>query len=362
MNASMRTRFDGFWTWYALAWVPYLAVIVLAFVAGGRDPIHWLLSGALINTVPAAALGVLAVRTSRRLPWRPESPGRFFAVHAALALAYGFLVTGLESALFVALGSWRRGTLTFEMFAPAIALWQFLIAVIVYCAIAGVTCTREVHGRLRAEEERSARARALQAEAELTALRAQLNPHFLFNTLHTLLALVREDSARAEKALEQFGDLLRYSLRVQRETRDEGPFAEEWKFVRDYLALEQLRLGDRLRLRMDVRPETLDCIVPVFCLQPLVENAVRHGIAPQASGGTLAVGARLEDGYVELHVEDDGVGADAETVRASAGMGLRLVRQRIDALHGSGGEVAVDHRAPGEGFAVRVRIPARRPE
>src|SRR5262245_11947028 len=337
MSGRMGLRIARFWTWYALAWVPYLAIIVLAFALGGRDPLPWLVAGALINTVPAAVLGVPAVRICRRLPWTRDSPGRFFALHAALALAYGFLVAGIESALFVALGSWKSGALTFEMFAPAIALWQFLIAIILYCAIVGVTTTVEIQSRLRAEEERSARARALQAEAELTALRAQLNPHFLFNTLHTLLALVREDPARAERALEQFGDLLRYSLRVQQETRDEGPFAEEWKFVRDYLALEQLRLGERLRLQVDVRPETLDCAVPVFCLQPLVENAIRHGIAPQARGGTLTIAVRLENGAVELSVEDDGAGADPEAVHDGDGMGLRLVRQRIEALHGGRG-------------------------
>ncbi|MGQ0720772.1 MAG: sensor histidine kinase [Candidatus Eiseniibacteriota bacterium] len=356
----MDLRHARFWTWYALAWAPFLAIIILAFVASGQDPLLWVLLGALINTAPAAVLGVPLVRLCRRLRWTPDSPGRFFAVHAALALAWGVVVAGIESALFVALGSWRNGSLHFDAFVPAIALWQLLIAVIVYCAIAGVTYTTEIQSRLRAEEERSARARALQAEAELTALRAQLNPHFLFNTLHTLLALVREDAARAEKALEQFGDLLRYSLRVQRETRDEGPLSEEWKFVRDYLALEQLRLGDRLRLRIDVRAEALDCVVPVFCLQPLVENAVRHGIAPQARGGTLAIGARLDEGYVELRVEDDGMGADAEAVRSSAGMGLRLVRQRIEALYGDRGEMVVDGRVPGAGFAVRLRIPARR--
>jgi signal transduction histidine kinase len=353
----MAHRAPRFWTWYALAWVPYVAIVLLAFVSNREWSPRVAIPGALINALPPAALGVAVVLLCRRIPWTPDSAGRFFAIQAALALAYGSLVVALQNALFVALESWRRGSFTFAPIVPAIVIWQLLVGMIVYFAIAAITYTIEIHSRLRAEEERSARARALQAEAELGALRAQLNPHFLFNTLHTLVQLVREDPARAERAVEQLGDLLRYALRVQGEARDEGTFAEEWKFVEDYLALEHLRLGERLRLECDVRPETFPCVVPVFCLQPLVENAVKHGIAPRAEGGTIAIAARVDDGHVELRVADDGPGARDEALRASPGMGLRLVRQRLEALYGDSGELWVEPRPPGEGFAVRVRLP-----
>jgi LytS/YehU family sensor histidine kinase len=310
--------------------------------------------GALVNALPPAALGALVVIACRRIAWMPEAQGRFFRAHGGLLVAYAVLVAAVETSLWIMLDSIRTGSLTFAGFSASITAWQLLMAAIAYCAIAGVTYTLDAQARL-------ARARALQAEAELAALRGQLNPHFLFNTLHTVMALVREDRARAEKALEQFGDLLRYSLRVQRETRDQGTLAEEWKFVQDYLALEQLRLGDRLRVETHVQPEAMDCIVPVFCLQPLVENAVRHGIAPRAGGGRVAISARVENGCVELAVEDDGPGSDGVTPGAAPGGGLRLVRQRIDALYGDAGEVAVEPRAPGRGFAVRARIPVERP-
>src|SRR5262245_30560607 len=357
---SMASRTPRFWTWYALAWVPYLAIVLLAFLWSSQWPFAVAFPGALINVLPPAVLGVFVVRVCRRISWTPETPARFFATHAGLMTAFGVLVIAIQSALFVGLDSLRRGQLTFDAIAPGIIVWQFLMAVIVYFAIAGITYTIEIQSRLRVEEERSARARALQTEAELSALRAQLNPHFLFNTLHTLLALVRDDRARAEKALEQFGDLLRYALRVQQETRDEGTLADEWKFVADYLALEQLRLGERLHLEIDVQPETLPCIGPVFCLQPLVENAVRHGIAPRAGGGRLSIATRLDDGRVELRVADDGRGATADALRKSAGMGLRLVRERVEALHGDRGELVVEPRPPGDGFAVRLRLPAVR--
>jgi len=357
---SMSRLSSRFWTWYAIAWVPYLATVLLAYLASGERRAGLALQGAVISALPLALLGVAVVRINRRLRWTPASPARFLAVQAGLALLYAVLVVTAQDALFVL--SWaRRGTLSLASIAPAIVLWQFLMALILYCAIAGVTHTVEIQARLRAEEERSARARALQIEAELGALRAQLNPHFLFNTLHTVLALVREDPERAERALEQLGDLLRYALRVQQEPRDEATLGEEWKFVADYLALEQLRLGGRLRIEADLSPEALDYVVPAFCLQPLVENAIRHGIAPRAGGGNLAIRARLEDGCVVLGVSDDGPGASEDALRAGAGSGLRLVRQRLDALSAGRGEMIVGPGSAGGGFAVRLRLPARRP-
>jgi len=349
-----------FWTWYALAWVPYVVTVLFTYVTSGERRMGLAVQGAFISALPLALLGVVVVRIARRLRWPPASAGRFLALHAGLAVLYALLTVAAQDTLYV-LSTWARsGVFTFGTIAPAIMLWQFLLALIVYCAIAGVTHTIEIQARLRAEQERLARARALQAEAELGALRAQLNPHFLFNTLHTVLALVREDPRRAEKAVEQLGDLLRYALRVQQEPRDEATLAEEWKFVSDYLGLEQLRLEGRLRVEADLSPDALECVVPVFCLQPLVENAIRHGIAPRAGGGRLAVSAWVEDDRVELTVSDDGRGSSHEWVRGNAGSGLRLVRQRLEALCAGRAEMLVEPSLPGGGFAVRLRIPARR--
>src|SRR5947209_11891125 len=117
-------------------------------------------------------------------------------------------------------------------------------------------------GRVRVEEARVARAESLRVGAELAALRGQLNPHFLFNTLHTLTALVRRDPATAEHALERFGDMLRYVLDVKRSRREDGTLADELQFVRSYVALEQLRYGDRLRVIEEIEPDALECVLP----------------------------------------------------------------------------------------------------
>src|SRR6185295_2415063 len=178
----------------------------------------------------------------------------------------------------------------------------------VYKGIGSVLVYATVCAAANAVEQarRAARAEVLSAEARLAALRARLNPHFILNLLHTLMGLVGRDPASAQAALEQLGDVLRYALRVQSQGLDEVRLREEWEFVERYLALERLRLGDRLRTRLEVEESLLDAVVPVFSLQPLVENAVRHAIAPRASGGSIDVRAARHGDTVLLTVEDDG--------------------------------------------------------
>jgi LytS/YehU family sensor histidine kinase len=225
----------------------------------------------------------------------------------------------------------------------------------IYGVLAGVCYGVLLHERMREQEARAARATALQTEAELRALRAQLNPHFLFNTLHSLLALVRQDPRAAEEALEQFGDLLRYTLDTQK-NGEVVPLGEELTFVENYLALESLRLGDRLRLDIRIEEGVREEQVPAFCLQPLVENAVRHAIAPRAAGGRLAVRAAREGRAVVLEVSDDGPGASPTELERAAGLGLRLVRERLAARYGDDAVLDVDTQ-PGHGFRVTIRLP-----
>jgi LytS/YehU family sensor histidine kinase len=223
--------------------------------------------------------------------------------------------------------------------------------------IVGVAHALTAARRVREREAAAARADAARARAELSALRARLDPHFLFNTLHSVGALVRADSAAAESALERFADLLRYVLDAERGGRDDVALHDELAFVRSYLALEQLRLGERLQVVEEVDPDALECAVPPLTLQPLVENAIRHGLAPLARGGTLRVTAGFDGDLLALEVADDGAGADAATTSRAAGLGLSTVRQR---LQGRWPEARTDVvTAPGEGFVVRLRLPAR---
>ena len=342
---------------YVGAWLPLFGLYILIFLVtgmGGGDA----LSAALANVLPAAVLGVGVLSAAGRIEWRPGRSGGFFAVHALLAAVYGVGVA-IGHFLLIINGRWMAtGVWDPSIYFFSIMPWIFFIGLLVYCIVAGASYTGRIVQRLREEEGRAARAEAMRSEAELRALRAQLNPHFLFNTLHSLLALVREDPRAAEEALEQFGDLLHYTLRSPGEGADEVTLREEWEFVRNYLELERLRLEDRLRLHTDVEAAALGHRIPALSLQPLVENAVRHAIACRAGGGNLWIAARVEGADLVLQVRDDGPGASPENLGNGTGLGLRLVRQRLEMLHGDAARFEVQ-TAPGEGFQVTVRIPAQ---
>ena len=340
---------------YPLAWLPYLALYCVALGYGlALDPALALLAAAA-NVLPPALLGVAVLRLCARLPWDPRRRRRFFAVHAGLALLYAGLSVAGTWGLFQVADRVRKGTWSGGSYDVRVAAWQFFIGLLLYALLASLAYAAALVVRLRDEEARLARLAELQTRAELKALRARLDPHFLFNTLHSLLALVRRDPRAAEEALERFGGLLHYVLRGQEEG-EEVRLAEEWSFVRDYLEIEALRLGERLRVEAAVDADAGSCLVPAFTLQPLVENAIRHGIATRAGGGRLSVRAAVEDGLLHLEVADDGPGAEPDEV-GDGGHGLALVRERLRAAHGARGEVAVE-TAPGAGFVVRLRLPA----
>jgi signal transduction histidine kinase len=343
---------------YPLAWLPYLAAYGLALGNAIDLPVRTAAFAAAANVLPPALLGPAVLGLARRLAWPSRRRARFFALHAAAMLAYAVLSVAGTWGLFILLDLVR------DRAWPSLAgwdwrplPWQLFVAVLLYAVLASLAYAALLLVRLRDEEARLARARELAAEAELKALRARLNPHFLFNALHSLLSLVRHDPAAAETGIERLGDLLHYVLGTQEGDGEEVSLAADWRFVGDYLEIEALRLGDRLSLTTDLDPAAAPCRVPAFCLQPLVENAVRHAIAPRATGGRLTVRARREDGWLKLEVEDDGPGADAETLEAEEGRGLRLVRRRLEALYGERAALAVRTR-PGEGFLAAVRLPA----
>jgi len=231
----------------------------------------------------------------------------------------------------------------------------WVAGLMIYIAIAGIVYAVQTTERLRAEEARATRAETLRTRAELEALRAQLDPHFLFNTLHSLMALVRHDPQAAEDALERLAALLRHTLMSRRECED-VTLMEELDFIQNYLALERLRLGDRLRIEERIQPETLGCRLPPFTLQPLIENSIKHGIGPRAHGGLLTIKTERENGVLRLEVLDDGPGATLEEVSSSSGSGLRIARQRLITRYKDQARFHLETR-PGKGFSVQMEIP-----
>ncbi len=203
----------------------------------------------------------------------------------------------------------------------------------------------------RAVELREEQARRELLEAQLSNLRARLNPHFLFNSLNTLAGLIEEDPPRAVEALERLCDLLRYGLESTEARRTS--LGKELTVLQDYLAMEELRFGSRLRWTVDVAPELRDAAVPTLLLQPVVENAVKYAVAPRRAGGTIAIEGRREGDALMLTVTDDGPGTATE---GGTKLGERTLEQRLELEYGDAATVHTGPRDDG-GYRVALRMP-----
>jgi sensor histidine kinase YesM len=340
---------------YAAVWLLCIATYVTGITMAGA-PLSLAMRGSIAIVLPWAIVGLLVLRVVRRVPWREERRSQFFLVYFVVGLGY-VGVTTLGWIGLVVLDRWMTSS-TGPFFDVRLLPWQLVNGSMVYAALASVAHAYQNAERVREQSERAARAEVLRAAAELAALRSQLNPHFILNTLHTLLGLVRREPALAEQAIERLGDLLRYGLRLHREAIDEVSLREEWDFVQSYLELEGLRLGDRLQLDIAADDAAMECRVPAFVLQPLVENAIRHAIAPRAAGGRLEVRARCSASTLRLEVRDDGPGASQQTLDAGSGLGLSLLRERLSALYPGAASLRLSPGPPG--LHAELELPVRR--
>ncbi|HET7133336.1 MAG TPA: histidine kinase, partial [Gammaproteobacteria bacterium] len=278
----------------------------------------------------------------------------FFAVHAVLATLFATAWMAWELLLLGPTGPVRPPD--YEMWRYVLP-WQALIGFILYGVVAGVSYAVRGVVRTRDLTISAERADRLRAQAELAALRAHINPHFLFNTLHAVMQLQRESPRHGEAALEHMADLFAYVLRLERHGIEAVALEDEWRFTESYLWLERTRLGDKLRVRSCIDDEALACSLPPFTIQPLVENAIRHGIVPARQGGTVRITARENDGILQIEVADDGPGADPARPDASKGLGERVVARRLAARYGARASVSVT-TAPNAGYCVRLSLPA----
>jgi two-component system LytT family sensor kinase len=204
-------------------------------------------------------------------------------------------------------------------------------------------------------------------EAQLDALQRQINPHFLFNTLNSIASLVRSKPELAREMIVKLGNILRVLLR----DRDAFvPLEEELAFTDDYLDIEVVRFGEKLKVVKEIAEETRHVVVPTMLLQPLIENSIKHGLEPRIHGGTVTLRSRIVDGMLMLEVEDDGVGiepggpvtsAESGVVREGSGIGMRNVRERMQVLYGEDAQVELVSR-PGRGTRVRLSMPITRVE
>jgi two-component system LytT family sensor kinase len=234
------------------------------------------------------------------------------------------------------------------------SIWWAKVLIVLGTVI-GVGLPLRIWNNTRIERKLEIQERLLM-QARMDALISQINPHFLFNTLNTVSSLIRFDPDTARTVVLKLSNILRRRLKTQVHFL---PLKQELDFVDDYLAIEEVRFGrEKLQVRKEIDPETLDSIVPSMILQPLVENAIRHGIAPKIEGGTITLRSWRNQGRLFVEVRDDGVGIPEERVADvyDSGIGMSNVRERLRVLYGQDYALRIESR-PGEGTAIRVEIP-----
>lgn len=280
-----------------------------------------------------ALVSPLVIWIARRLGTRK----RAIALHAVIAVVLTMIKVAITTAIL------RRAG-----FSPmtTFSLANLPINLLTYAAIVAATHAIDTY-------RRGVEARALLTEARLDQLKAQLEPHFLFNTLHSIAELMHHDVEAADRMLTRLSELLRATLEAG--GRQEVRLAEELALVERYLDIERIRLGERLRATIDVQDGALDALVPIFVLQPIVENAVRHAVAPRTAGGTVTVKIRSAGNELQMDVDDDGPGFAPEAVER---VGLKNTRARLQHLYGSGDRLQIS-RAPLGGASVHLVLPFR---
>ena len=335
----------AFWTFLALLFTPQ------TYLANLRSP------------TPLSVWQALAANALMFYTWALLTPfvlrlGRVFPLerarfwrHLAALLAFAFPFALLHIALVWAANRLFLGwAADYQSPVPVIALVVGYGAtnVMVYSGMVAVSQALNYFERYR-EREKSL------AEAQLQSLKTQLNPHFLFNTLNAISELVYESAEEAEKTVGQLSELLRMTLKT--EQAQEISLRKELEFTRKYLEIQQTLLGERLAVEWRVAPDAYDSLVPNMILQPLVENSIRHGIAPRRSGGAIRIEAARAGDALLLAVEDDGLGLRPRG--GGDGIGLRNTRTRLRHLYGEAHAFEIENFAGRSGVSVKIKLPFR---
>jgi two-component system LytT family sensor kinase len=287
-----------------------------------------------------------------RHTWRRAAVVHLMGV-IAFTFAHALITVSIREPLIAAFG-WRTQRWWFEF--QQLFFLNFDWEMMTYWAVVGVSHALDYRGEAQERALTAAQFEARLAEARLQSLQRQLHPHFLFNTLHTISALMHRDIDAADAMLARLSDLLRLTL--ERLRVQEIPLKEELEFLEKYLEIERTRFGDRLTVVMEIEPNALDVNVPTLILQPLVENAIRHGIAPRIAGGRLQIVARRTGTRLWLMVRDNGPGLSKAKLDAfTQGVGVSNTRSRLEHLYP--GAHKFDFQQPSDGgLAVTIEIPA----
>lgn len=352
------------WIWAAWAIPAVLSAcdtFMQSRLSGETTDWHWLLFNSL-DWFIYAFLTPFVFRFSRQFPLVREHLGSRVWLHLfgalLLCVAWAGMGTLIRWAIFPA-----PANASTSAYLRQFVSWIFTtlpFGVGVYFALVGIEHSLYYFQQVREREMQAAQLSAQLAEAQLNALQMQLNPHFLFNSLNAITVLVRDkDTESASRMLELLSDVLRQVLRS--DTGHETTLAKELEFLGRYLEIEQVRFSDRLRPQIQIGAEVSKALVPVFLLQPLVENAIRHGIAMRADAGVLEIAAQREGDQLILTVRDDGADVSSSGqlyAAAGTGIGLANTRARLQTLYGEAASLETGY-ADQRGFVATVRLTYR---
>ncbi len=299
----------------------------------------------------------LIFHLGRRIPLNRRSLSYALPAHFGLTALFGLSHLAVWAALDMVFARLSGVPISFR--AEFVRLTRVLpyVEAISYWAILGAGIALDTYRQARERELEAKELEAQLQEARLQALRMQLHPHFLFNALNTVSMLIR--NGEHQQAIEMtagLGELLRWSLNENAE--QEAPLEHELEFIGRYLELERLRFPDRLRIEIDIPDELQSALVPSLILQPLVENAIRHGVAESSSAGLVRIAARRANQWLELLVQDDGKGLP-DDLEPAPGIGLGNTRKRLAQLYGERAELTLQNAVPA-GVVARLKIPYRR--
>lgn len=336
--------------------------LYFAYNSGETFIISWgqSISWALADWYIWGLLSLIIIRINRQWLLPRGFRWKALGVHVVLSVIFAVIQITLYTSAYRALDD-----LFFNEVATSLESWgayfggllrgKFHLAVFIYFLIALISYAAEYYRRLKSEEVRLAKLESELATAELEALKVQLHPHFLFNTLNSISALVHSDPDVAEKAIARLSELLR--MTIETSGRAKVPLRSELDFMERYLELQQMRFGDRLTVQRSLAPETLDAQVPNLILQPIIENAIRHGIANLTEGGQIDLKASRQDSLLVLYVSDNGPGLRPDnTPEDEGGFGLRSTRERLLHLYGDKARVEIGTASRG-GTEVILKIP-----
>jgi two-component system, LytTR family, sensor kinase len=271
----------------------------------------------------------------------------------AFSLACGATIV-LAEALRISIAALVPNRSVFSLFQEFDKPHPLSIVALFATTLFAITLPLKIWNNSRNEKKLEAQ-QLLLNEARLAALQRQIKPHFLFNTLNSVASLIRSNPEQARTVVYKLSAILRRLLRKQENL---APLREELSFIDDYLAIEMVRFGDKLRFQKDIEPDTLDRLVPSMLLQPLIENSIRHGLSSKVDGGMIRVRSRAAEGRLHVTVEDDGVGISENRLATlfEQGIGVSNVNERLKVLFGADYRMWVESK-PGEGTTTGIEIP-----